>query len=130
MTTVQTRAKTLTTDLACENCPFKGEDLGRGRFVCNNTNQVVQSNWTATLDCFDAIDALGEEGGENRGSGRLGRLLGMLTAKYAYIPKPGDALALAEFELGIRDGILRSPKIETFHESSPYYQGYAIALSY
>lgn len=133
MTAVQTRAKTLTSSLSCNDCPFKGEDLGRDRFVCNHFNNVVQSNWKATLDCFDAIEAHelgGDPDNDNRGSGRLKRLLTMLMQDYKYVVKPGDVLGLAEFELGLRDGILRKERIDTFNEDSPYYEGYAIGLQY
>lgn len=110
---------TLKLSTTCKECPLsKDAGLGRDRLICTRTGEVVRSHWTAVLDCED------EEG---RGTGRLGRLLRPLLNQYGVGLSGCDRI---EFELGLREGILRKEKNSDFLPNSEYYAGFDIGLSW
>ncbi len=129
---MSTKAQLLDFSVACSNCPFaEDRGLGRDRLYCLKDEQVVKAHWTATLDCAEAIEATNSNGfvgdEDNRGSGRWKVLLQALSNKHNDWT---DELDRSQFDLGLRHGVTREPKITEFTEDSPYYEGYGIGLEY
>ncbi len=115
-----TKATVIKTGIKCAQCPFsKDNGLGRDRLTCTLNNQVVRTNWEATPDCMDEIEG-------DRGSGRIDRLIKMLSTQYRI---PGwSTIEQANFENGIKDGLLRNDCRKNAKEA--YTTGYNVAINY
>lgn len=99
----------------------KDNELGRDRLLCTRTDEVVRSHHEATLDCVEKINQVRSKWH------RLETLLRLLSEQHG---KPSEPLEAAEFELGLREGLLRSFINLDFLPGSQYCRGYEIGSKY